>query len=506
MSADSEKPKPLAAATTVRCSIPEGVARLIDAEAPPTDPTSVPLFLSLEVPVEAERTVQRGDETLGEAPPHDLPARRAPSQSGLTPRHAGRPGTESENVRLREIARFSQPSRYQELDVVGRGGMGVVHRVVDRVLGREAAMKVIEGPLATRPVDVLRFLEEAQITGQLDHPGIVPVHDFGLGSDGSRAYFTMKLVRGDTLSHLIHVQQAFGLAGRALERLLGTFLRVCEAVSFAHARCVVHRDLKPDNVLVGTHGQVYVMDWGLARVIEGGRPSEGARPIPLLMIAGTPSFMAPEQAQGRVADIDARTDVFGLGGILYAILTGHGPFHSDDPELSLERARRCEVPTLDDTDDGVPPELARIAMKALSKEPAARYQSAEDLARDVEEFLRGGGWFSTRRYEPGEVIIAEGEPGSAAYVLVEGRCEVWKTIDGQRTKLRTLEPGDVFGETAVFTSKPRSATVIAVDAVAVKLVTRESLERELDRNPWMGAFVRAVAERFREADEKLSRR
>lgn len=216
--------------------------------------------------------------------------------------------------------------------------------------------------------------------------------------------------------------------------------------------------------------------------------------------------MAPEQAQGRTEDIDQRTDVFGLGGILYAMLMGRGPFQAESPEKSLELARGYVLEPINELYEEVPPELARIAMKALAADPADRYQDADELARDVEEFLRGGGWFVTKRYAAGTTIIEEGEPGSAAYVLVEGTCEVFKTVDGHRIKLRTLGPGDVFGETAVFTSKPRSATVVAVDDVLLKVVTRESLERELDRSPWMGAFVRAVAERFREADEKLSKR
>jgi eukaryotic-like serine/threonine-protein kinase len=490
LSGDSGRPKSNAAVTTVRCSVPDDVARVLDSEHPTQEPegSRVPLFLSVEAPASGPDALHREESGV---------SRRGEAES----ESATRARTEQH---LRQIAALSQPDRYQELDMLGRGGMGVVSRVVDKVLGREAAMKAIEGPLASRPLDVLRFLEEAQITGQLDHPGIVPVHDFGIGADGSRAYFTMKLVRGDTLTRLIGVHHAFGLEGRALERLLGAFQRVCEAVAFAHARRVVHRDLKPDNILVGSHGQVYVMDWGLARVVDGGRPSEKARPSRAGAVAGTPSYMAPEQAQGRVHDIDQRTDVFGLGATLYAILTGHGPFHADDPEVALERARRCAVETPKNEEESIPPELIRVAMKALSAAPEDRYQTVDELARDVEAFQRGGGWFSTRRYEPGAVIVEEGEPGSAAYVLVEGKCEVFKNVDGVRVKLRTLEPGDVFGETAVFTRKPRTATVVAIDPVVVKIVTRESLERELDRSPWMGAFVRAVAERFREADEKLS--
>ncbi len=482
---------------TAECSIPETVARVLGSEQSTRsdDVSDVPLYLSIEAP-RAQDPGRRSAGALG----------AEGDESGVAPR-AGTAESQDQ-YRLREIADLSQPRRYQQGEVLGRGGMGVVHRVVDKVLGRESAMKVIDGPLATRPLEVLRFLEEAQITAQLDHPGIVPVHDFGIRADGDHAYFTMKLVRGDTLSQLIAVHRTFGLQGRPMERLLGIFVRICEAIAFAHSRRVLHRDLKPDNVLVGSHGQVYVMDWGLARVMAG-RPSEGSagasQPSPKQRtIAGTPAFMAPEQARGDVERIGPHSDIFGLGAILYAILTGHGPFHAASSEQSIQRAQRGELVGAEHGFDDAPPELVRIAMKALAHEPEDRYGTAEELARDVEAFLRGGGWFATRRFAAGETIIEEGEPGSAAYVLTEGRCEVYKSVDGARIKLRTLEPGDVFGETAVFTAKPRSATVVAIEPTTVKVVTRDSLERELDRSPWMGAFVRAVAERFREVDEKLS--
>ncbi|NUP14189.1 MAG: cyclic nucleotide-binding domain-containing protein [Polyangiaceae bacterium] len=469
--------------TTVRCSVPEGVARLIGTTRTAAESAAaIPLYLSVEAPSTPD-----------------------PGDSGVSQRKTDPIGLGS--ALLQEIAAFSRPERYDDIDLVGRGGMGVVRRVFDRVLGREAAMKALEGALMSRGADVLRFLEEAQITGQLDHPAVVPVHDFGISHDGGRAYFTMKLVRGDSLGQIISLYHAIGVDGRALERLLGIFIRVCEAVAFAHTRHVVHRDLKPENILVGTHGQVYVMDWGLALVLDGGRPSEALIREEDYIIAGTPAFMSPEQAFGNIAEIDTRTDVFGLGAVLYAILTGRGPFTAASASASLELARACAVKTPETVSTrSIPPELSRIVMKALSARREDRYQNTEELIRDIEGFLRGGGWFATRHFPAGAVIVREGEPAAAAYVITAGRCEVYKSVDGTKLPLRTLEPGDVFGETAVFTSKPRTATVAALEPVTLKVVTRDSLERELDRSPWMGAFVRALAERFREIDEKLSQR
>lgn len=470
----SPKDPPIGTASdSVLCTIPDEIARIVG----PPSAASV-------AAVEPHRSEVR-HSAHGSQPPTRASSREQIPDEGAE--------------RLRRIAAMSQPDRYRELDFLGAGGMGVVSSVADRLLGREVAMKSLD-TRESGDAAVLRFLEEAQITGQLDHPGVVPVHDFGISDDDGRAYFTMKLVRGEPLSILIAAHQRFGLAGRPLERLLGAFVRVCEAIAFAHTRGVVHCDLKPDNILIGSHGQVYVMDWGLALVLEGGRPSE--RVIRKREVAGTPAYMAPEQAHADVAAIGPRTDVYGLGAVLFAILTGRGPHHAETSAAALEGARTGSVD--ESRLESAPPEVARIALRALSPRPEDRYASADELGRDVEEFLRGGGWFRTRAYEAGEVILEEGEPGSVAYVLADGRCEVFKTVEGVKVPLRVLEAGDVFGETAVFTSKPRSATVVALTPCTVKIVTRDALERELERNPWMGAFVRAVAERFREADEKLT--
>jgi serine/threonine-protein kinase len=140
-------------------------------------------------------------------------------------------------------------------------------------------------------------------------------------------------------------------------------------------------------------------------------------------------------------------------------------------------------------------------MKALAPQPADRYPNVDALRADLEQFLDGGGWFQTHLFSPGEAIVVEGEPADSAYIIVDGECEVYKTIGGTRTLLRRMGPGDVFGETAVLTRRSRSATVVASTTVNVKVVTRDSLERELERNPWMGAFLRALAERFLELDD-----
>jgi len=399
-------------------------------------------------------------------------------------------------------------ARYDDHGEIGRGGMGSVHRSFDRLLLRSVAMKLIE-PGSAASAAAVRFVEEAQITGQLDHPNIVPVYDFGRLAD-DRAYITMKLVTGQTLGQVIQELHRDGCESDALERILGYLLKVCEAISFAHSRGVIHQDLKPANIMIGTHGQVYVMDWGLGRLRQGQRSAAGGRPGIAVSgrassrggVEGTIAYMAPEQAQGQHDAIDARTDVFALGAILYEILTCRPPYRGPVND-ALARAAAADVaPPEEVAGNALPPGLCEIAMRAMRREPAERYQTVDELHAAVEGFLRGGGWFATRRFQPEQVIVAEGQEADAAYVIIEGRCEVHRGEGDAREVLRTLEPGDVFGETALLSAEPRTATVTAIGPVTLKVVTREAFDRELGHSAWLGALVRQLAQRFLELERR----
>jgi serine/threonine-protein kinase len=398
------------------------------------------------------------------------------------------------------------PPAVEDEGEIARGGMGSIHRVRSARLRRREAMKILEREDSSGRMRG-RFLAEAQITAQLDHPNIAPVYALhGDGTDGRSAAFTMKLVKGETLTRVL--QDLEPLAGRSLERVLGIMLRVCEAVSFAHSRGVVHCDLKPDNVMVGTHGQVYVMDWGLAMLVAGDADervvTDHEREAAPVGVVGTPAYMSPEQAWGRAEAIGPWTDVYALGAILYRVLTGRTPHGGSTPALVVEHARSSEVdaPELAAPGRAMPPELCRIAMKALRSQPHERYASVADLAADLESFLRGGGWLATRAFEKGALIVQEGDVANAAYVIVAGKCEAYKTIDGARVALREMGPGDVFGETAILTDTVRTASVVALEPTTVKVVTRDALEKELASHGWLDALVRAVAVRFREADAR----
>jgi serine/threonine-protein kinase len=406
----------------------------------------------------------------------------------------------------------SARDRYERRGAIARGGMSHVERVHDRLLRRTAAMKTI---VSDEPGAQLRFLEEAQIAAQLDHPNIVPVYDLGVDQHGEVSFFTMKLVEGRTLTQEVCALGDARLSPRNLERLLRAFLKACDAVAFAHSRGVVHRDLKPDNVMLGSHGQLYVMDWGVARLIAGERPSERGpviveRPMSSTestgAIVGTPAYMAPEQAQGLVSEADARTDVYGLGGILYFILTERAPRWGTKLVDTYDMALRGEIRPLE-AEPGhplLPPGLKRIALRALSSRPAERHASVEELAREVEELLRGGGWFDVVTALAGTLVVREGGPADCAYIIVEGECEAFKTVEGRRVALRRMSVGEVFGETAVLTGEPRTASVEAVTDTTLAVLTRDSLERELERTGWMSSVVRALARRFADLDAQLT--
>jgi serine/threonine-protein kinase len=245
--------------------------------------------------------------------------------------------------------------RYEVSGEVGRGGMGCVLRGRDPDLGRDLAIKVLLEKHHDQPEVERRFLEEAQIGGQLQHPGVVPVYEVGRvpgeGDAPSRPYFTMKLVQGQTLAELLRARQT---PADELPRFVQIFEQVAQTVAFAHVRGVIHRDLKPLNVMVGDFGEVQLMDWGLAKVL-GREPEAEAESVHTVRseredvsqqgaVLGTPAYMSREQARGDVEAINRRSDVFGLGAILCEILTGKPPYTGGGSKETLRRAAAGLLP------------------------------------------------------------------------------------------------------------------------------------------------------------------
>ncbi len=308
--------------------------------------------------------------------------------------------------------------KYEEVSKLGKGGVGEVVKVLDRDLKREVAMKRLLSQSSTDD-SLIRFVEEAQATGQLEHPNIVPVHDLGVDAEG-RVYFTLKLVQGASLKKVILGRNDNAIleesAGAGFYRTRYTPLRMieilismCQAVAYAHSKGIIHRDLKPDNVMLGKYGEVLVMDWGLAKLIAGkskrereseretirvttSRSEDESQSTMEGSVAGTPAYMSPEQASGKISELDQRTDIYALGAILYEILTGFPPYRGagalqlvkqviDGPPLPLkgEKGAFGFQP--------VPRELRAICEKAMGRRPADRYASASLLRDDLQAYL-----------------------------------------------------------------------------------------------------------------------
>jgi CRP-like cAMP-binding protein len=367
----------------------------------------------------------------------------------------------------------------------------------------------------------------------------VPVHDYGEDNEGTR-YFTMRYVRGQTLTDLLAKPDHPAGSREFFFRFLTIFVKVLDAVAFAHSRGVIHRDLKPDNIMVGAFGEAYLMDWGIAKVLgrAGGQqasPVDAARTLfmsalgtsqddvqPVQVkrgeaigdtdaqgqIIGTFFYMAPEQALAQIDRIDERTDIFLLGGVLYEILTGQPPYVGTNviDVVRLAQAANIPPPDLVAPDMSPPAGLSAICMKCLARDQDDRYQSAIELKRDIETFLKGGASFPSITFAPGEHLMKEGDPGEAVYILQKGTVQVYQTDKaGRRRGLATLGPGAVVGEAAVFRKSSRTASVVAIDAVTATAVTAKQLEKELGLNSWLGALVKALAERFGTMNDRLTK-
>jgi WD40 repeat protein/tRNA A-37 threonylcarbamoyl transferase component Bud32 len=296
--------------------------------------------------------------------------------------------------------------RFRVLRPHARGGLGAVFVALDAELNREVALKQILDQHADDPISRARFLLEAEVTGGLEHPGIVPVYGLGAYADG-RPYYAMRFIRGDSLKEAIgrfHRDGALeadpGRRSLELRKLLRQFLDVCNAVEYAHSRGVLHRDIKPGNVIVGSHGETLVVDWGLAKVSgqREGIGSTGEQPLTLSATGdpsgtlpgtalGTPAYMSPEQASGDPESLGPHSDVYSLGATLYCLLTGKPPLEGDDIGELLRRVRRGEIRRPRQLDPRIDPVLEAVCLKAMALVPADRYPNVRSLAEDIELWL-----------------------------------------------------------------------------------------------------------------------
>jgi len=415
----------------------------------------------------------------------------------LTPADVVREDSRAERTRTGEATRrfldrladaHASRSRYRVEEEIARGGMGVVLRVHDSVLERDLAMKLVldpDGAGIGASRRLARFFDEARLTGRLDHPGIVPIHDAGLDAHG-RLYFTMPLIRGRKLGDVIDLVHA-ARDGWTLARALEAVLKVCDAVEYAHSLGVVHRELKPDNVMIGRFGETYVMDWGLARVVDRDDETRDARSTRSTddareqssqhaprehatadgAVLGTPAYMSPEQADGRRAGVGPQSDVYSAGAILYHLLCGRAPYAAGETN-ALAGQERSQRSILDAVRAGPPPrvesiaartapELAAICAKAMARSPSERYAGMRAMSDDLRAYMDGrvvrahdGGalaelekWIARNRGLAAAIavvlFVAVGWLAAVSYVQTLSKNEILKLSDLRRVETLVRE-------------------------------------------------------------------
>lgn len=410
--------------------------------------------------------------------------------------------------------------RYNVLYKLGRGGMGQVVAADDPWLNRQVAVKLLHGGLQAETRMLHRFTREAQVTAQLEHPHIVPVYDMGTSEEG-QLFFAMRRVSGESLTALIQrvAKTVDYRKRRPRVRLLGVFQKVCMAVAYAHNRGVVHRDLKPDNIMIGAHGEIYVMDWGLCRVL-GGHDEEDTAKInlqgPLLSstqssaehIRGTPVYMAPEELsrEGRRGSVSS--DVYSLGAILYEILTYSPLFAGGTLAEIIARATVGEfVPPRERApDQAIPESLEMICLKALKRDPAERFASALELHDEIELFLEGTADRSRRESQAKKAVRAGMEESNTFEEALQ-RCRDTE-LDLYLARLKTSADGHTTGYDQAFRLSKKLETLEAQSVDSLSRAARrfeEALLHQPDNSEARAHLARLYYSRFTSAEQRGNR-
>ncbi len=416
--------------------------------------------------------------------------------------HQNLAATEIEKKQYQQsIAREKNTSKYTFRGKLVSGGMGAILEVIDQDLYRPAAMKIIKPSFKNDERALVEFIREAKITAMLEHPNIIPIHELGL-SDETGLYFTMKLMKGEPLDHILNeIKKGNPDYENKYDAysLVNIFRKICDAVDFAHSKNIIHRDIKPHNVIVGRFGEVILMDWGLALYI--GDPDKEDNPFQRNAlkaisnlsdeekntIQGSPAYMAPEQVNGEFSLLDKKTDIFLLAATFYHILTLEAPYTGENLKDVLKKAKERDLiyPQKRSPHRHIPDELCRIIMKASSLKKEERHSSVQALINDIDDAVSGR-WLKQEKkvFSSGQFLMKEGEDAGEAYLITKGSVQVYRQDDGHsKVVLGILNEGDIVGEMALITDDVRSASVEALENTETVVLTKDILTRSLKNMP-----------------------
>jgi serine/threonine-protein kinase len=424
----------------------------------------------------------------------------------------------------RAVAKDHGHNKYKFIRKLVSGGMGSIFKVQDQDLNRLSAMKVILPRFKSNEDTLCDFITEAKITGLLEHPNVIPVHELGLLRD-TGLFFTMKLLgQGESLNDILNEIRRGNpeyVEKYNTYHLLNIFRKVCDAVSYSHSFNIVHRDIKPHNIMVGDYGEVLLMDWGIAQFV--GNPGDENDPTirevrediekytkgKKDMIKGSPTYMSPEQVIGEPHLLDKRSDIFLLGSTLYHMFTFEAPYFGKDIYEILRKAETGDLvpPQIRNPATQIPEEICRIIMKAMAHRKENRYQNVEELASDIDDLISGK-WSRQEKkvFQPGEMLMREGEEGEEAYLILSGEVQVVKESEGHKIVLATLKEGDVIGEMSLISKEKvtRSASVEALKKTEAAILTKHVISQNLKKlPPYMEKIVATLTDRLREANTKI---
>lgn len=412
---------------------------------------------------------------------------------------------------------FANKRRYHFLAPVGEGGISNVSSFFDTRLNRVVALKELRESEQYKEELQQFFINEAKLIGYLDHPGVIPVFDAFLRGDGGACY-TMKLYEGELLTELVEKGKKTDQRHMPLTQSFEIFLKLCETMAYVHDKGVLHLDIKPDNIMIGTYGEVMVLDWGSAYLYDSTRfyeyleqhtektglahfAKEGKG-----IILGTPQYMSPEQTNSSRDTLTCASDIFSAGTVFYEMLTGRHPFPSHHSEELMDQIRALNPPPPHEVNSDLPRRLSQLCMRMLQKNPVNRHGSFHDVLRELAECRIAGETLPVKHYDAGRVIFNEGDAGDYSFMILSGQVEISKWIDGAKRVLARLGPGEVVGELAIISRQPRTATATALEPTRIRVMSKEDVEQELDKlSPWVGKMITGLSGRFIEINDRLAK-